>query len=143
MSQLIETREIKHFHLFCGAGGGAKGFNAGQARVGNMVARSRCIGGVDNDPSAIKDFEKLSGVKGTVLDLFSRQQYADYYGHEPPADWREATPDDIRQAAHNECPNIVFLSAPCRSFSGLLCELAYTEADEAETEPQEEVTTHV
>jgi hypothetical protein len=26
---------------------------------------------------------------------------------------------------------------------GYLCELAYTEADEAETEPQEEVTTHV
>lgn len=32
-----DVREIRHFHL-CGAiGGGAKGFNRGQARVGNAV----------------------------------------------------------------------------------------------------------
>ena len=28
--------EIRHFHLFCGLGGGAAGFNRGQARVGPM-----------------------------------------------------------------------------------------------------------
>jgi hypothetical protein len=30
--------EIRHFHLFCGLGGGAKDFNRGRARVGNMRA---------------------------------------------------------------------------------------------------------
>lgn len=39
--------EIRHFHLFCGIGGGARGFNRGEARVGNLSARFRCLGGVD------------------------------------------------------------------------------------------------
>ncbi len=84
--------EIRHFHLFCGLGGGAKGFNQGEARVGNMQARFRCLGGVDVDPAAIKDFERLAGVPGTVLDMFTREQYIAFHGHEPPAGWREATP---------------------------------------------------
>jgi len=119
---MTELREITHFHLFCGIGGGAKGFNNGQARVGNLMARFRCLGGIDNDPAAIRDFNRLAGVLGTRLDLFSREQYVAFYGQEPPLDWREATPDDIRRAAGNERPNIVFLSAPCKGFSGLLSE---------------------
>ncbi len=81
--------EIRHFHLFCGLGGGAAGFNRGHARVGSLEARFRCIGGVDSDPAAISDFERLAGVPGTVLDLFSREQYTAFHGHEPPSDWRE------------------------------------------------------
>jgi site-specific DNA-cytosine methylase len=115
-------KEITHFHLFCGLGGGAKGFNKGQARVGNMEAKFVCVGGIDNDASAIRDFERLAGVPGTVLDMFSREQYIAFHGKEPPADWREATPEDIRRAAGYRRPNIVFLSAPCKGFSGLLSE---------------------
>lgn len=114
--------EIKHFHLFCGLGGGAKGFNNGEARVGNLEAKFRCLGGIDSDPAAIRDFNKLSGVAGTVMDLFSLEQYIAFHGKEPPAGWREATVIDIRSAAGNERPNIVFLSAPCKGFSGLLSE---------------------
>jgi site-specific DNA-cytosine methylase len=114
--------EIRHFHLFAGLGGGARGFNRGQARVGNMVARFRCIGGVDNDPAAMRDFQRLAGVPGTVLDMFDREQYTAFHGHEPPADWREATPQDIQRAAGGERPAICFLSAPCKGFSGLLSE---------------------
>lgn len=117
---MIEQREIRHFHLFCGLGGGAKGFNRGNARVGNMEARFRCIGGIDVDPGAIADFQRLSGAPGTALDLFDRDQYRAFHGKEPPADWREATPADIQAAASGETPNIVFLSAPCKGFSGLL-----------------------
>ena len=51
---LLERREIRHFHLFCGLGGGARGFNRGTARVGNMVADFRSIGGIDVDPSGIR-----------------------------------------------------------------------------------------
>jgi site-specific DNA-cytosine methylase len=115
-------REIRHFHLFCGLGGGARGFNAANPRVGNLSGRFRCLGGIDVDPAAIRDFSRLTGTPGTVMDLFDRDQYRDFHGTEPPADWREATPDDIRRAAGNEHPHIVFLSAPCKGFSGLLAE---------------------
>jgi site-specific DNA-cytosine methylase len=29
-----QEQQIKHFHVFCGAGGGALGFQRGQAKVG-------------------------------------------------------------------------------------------------------------
>lgn len=118
----MKTVEIKHFHIFSGAGGGAKGFNRGKAEVGNFRANFRCIGGIDVDAAGIRDFDNLAGVKGTVLDLFDRSQYIDFHGKEPPNDWKEASPDDIRRAAGGEFPNIVFLSAPCKGFSGLLAE---------------------
>ena len=114
--------EIRHFHLFCGLGGGARGFNAGQARVGTQTARFRCLGGVDSDPKAIADFGRAAGTAGTVLDLFGRDQYVAFHKHEPPAAWREATSADIRRAAGNERPHIVFTSPPCKAFSGLLSE---------------------
>jgi site-specific DNA-cytosine methylase len=64
--------EIRHSHLCCGLGGGARGFNRGRAQIGSLRVRSRCIGGVDVDPEAIADFEKLAGTRGTVLDLSAR-----------------------------------------------------------------------
>jgi site-specific DNA-cytosine methylase len=67
--------EIRHFHLFAGLGGGAKGFNRAQPRVGKLRARFRCLGGIDVDPAAMRDFERLTGAPGTVLDLFDREQY--------------------------------------------------------------------
>lgn len=119
---MIHIREIRHFGLFCGLGAGAKGFNRGQARVGNLQARFRCLGGIDVDPIAIDNFGRLAGVQGTVMDLFDREQYTAFHGREPGPDWREATTADIRRAAGNERPHIVFLSAPCKGFSGLLSE---------------------
>ena len=118
----MQTVELRHFHLFCGLGGGARGFNEASPRVGNLAAKFRCIGGVDVDPAAIRDFERLAGCKGTVLDMFDRDQYSDFHGHEPPAGWAECTPVDIQRSAGNERPHIVFLSAPCKGFSGLLSE---------------------
>lgn len=117
-----DVREIRHFHLFGAIGGGAKGFMRGKARVGNMVARSRCIGSIDVDAAANRDFKRLVGVEATTMDLFDRSQYVAFHGHEPPAGWREAMPDDIFKAAGCEFPHIVFLSAPCKGFSGLLNE---------------------
>ena len=96
---MIDVREIRHFHLFGAIGGGADGFNKGEARIGNMVAKFRCIGSVDVDSAANRDFERRIGIKATTLDLFDRSQYIAFNGKEPPADWREATPADIRAAA--------------------------------------------
>ena len=121
-SALVDYRTISHLHLFCGLGGGARGFSRGTARVGNMQAVFRCLGGIDVDPAAIRDFERLAGVPGTVLDLFDREQYTAFHGRSPGAGWREATPQDIQRAAGYKRPNIIFLSAPCKGFSGLLSE---------------------
>lgn len=118
----MSTVELRHFHLFVGLGGGARGFNKASPRVGNLQGRFRCIGGVDVDASAVRDFERLADTKGTVLDLFDRDQYRDFHGFEPGAGWLEATPADIQRAAGGERPHIVFLSAPCKGFSGLLSE---------------------
>lgn len=111
---------IKHFHLFCGLGGGAAGFNDATSRVGNTTARFDCLGGIDSDPEAIADFNRQTGVSGTVMDLFDRDQYTAWHGHAPPAGWREATPADIRRAAGNERPHIVFTSSPCKGLSSLM-----------------------
>lgn len=119
---MIETREIRHGHLCCGLAGGAKGFNQAQVRVGNLQANFRCLGGIDVDPAAIRDFNTLAGVPGTVMDLFDRAQYIDFHGKEPPADWREAMPADIVRAMGGERPHIWFISAPCKGLSGLMSE---------------------
>ncbi|MBP2302556.1 DNA cytosine methyltransferase [Azospirillum picis] len=116
----MDVREIRHFHVCCGIGGGVKGFNRGSARVGNMVAAPRFIGGVDVDPTALASLEKVAGAKGTLLDLFDRQQYAAFHGHEPPSGWREATGEDFRRAAGGERPHVVFMSTPCKGNSGLI-----------------------
>ena len=116
------TKEIRHFHFCCGIGGAAKGFNKANPRVGNLQARFRCLGGVDIDPSAIRDFNRLAGVPGTVMDLFTRTQYTAFHSKEPPAGWREMGPADIRRAAGNERPHVVFISSPCKGASGLLSE---------------------
>lgn len=116
----MTTVTITHAHLFCGLGGGAKGFNAAQARVGTLRGQFRCLGGIDVDPAAIRDFERLSGAPGTCMDLFSRDQYRAFHGQEPPQGWREAGPEDIRAAFGGQLPHIVFTSAPCKGFSGLL-----------------------
>lgn len=115
-------RILNHFHFCCGLGGGAKGFNRAKPVVGNMQAEWRCLGGIDVDPAGLRDFERLSGVPGTLLDLFTRDQYTRFHGVEPPAGWREATPDDVRRAAQNDDPDAVFISSPCKGASGLLSE---------------------
>ncbi|TGC21091.1 DNA cytosine methyltransferase [Pseudomonas citronellolis] len=115
-------RTLYHFHFCCGLGGGAKGFNRARPRVGNVEAQWECLGGIDVDPSGLADFSRLAGVPGTLLDLFTRDQYIDFHGKEPPPGWREATPEDVRRAAQGKRPDAVFISSPCKGASGLLSE---------------------
>lgn len=123
MTRVAEIeRDILHGHLFCGVGAGAKGFNRGAARVGITRARSVCVGGIDVDAAACRDFERIAGVKATCMDLFTLEQYRAFHGKMPPAGWREAGPPDISRSFGGRRPNIVFLSAPCKGFSGLLSE---------------------
>ncbi len=115
-------RTLYHFHFCCGLGGGAAGFNRARPRVGSVEAEWVCLGGIDVDPAGLRDFERLAGVPGTLLDLFTRDQYVRFHGKEPPAGWREATPEDVRRAAGGRRPDTVFISSPCKGASGLLSE---------------------
>ncbi|MCY1393217.1 C-5 cytosine-specific DNA methylase [compost metagenome] len=119
---MMLKRTFKHFHFCCGLGGGAKGFNRARPRVGNVEGHWECLGGIDVDPAGLRDFERLAGVPGTLLDLFTRDQYIRFHGKEPPPGWREATPDDVRRAARGKRPDAVFISSPCKGASGLLSE---------------------
>ncbi|WP_315810444.1 DNA cytosine methyltransferase [Pseudomonas sp. C9-3] len=115
-------RTFKHYGFCCGLGGGSAGFNDSSAIVGNVQASWRCLGGVDNAQGALHDFEKATGTKGTLLDLFTRDQYTRFHGKEPPPGWVEATVDDIRRSAGYEFPDAVFISSPCKGASGLLAQ---------------------
>ncbi|WP_369050153.1 DNA cytosine methyltransferase [Burkholderia gladioli] len=116
------NRVYNSFGMCSGLGGGAKGFKKAMSRVGAMTATWRCIGGIDNDPAAARDFRTLVGVPCTVMDLFTREQYTAFHGAPPPAGWREATAADVRAAAGHEHPHCVFISSPCKGASGLLSE---------------------
>lgn len=115
-------KKLHHFHFCCGLGGGAKGFNRAKPVVGNVQAEWVCLGGIDVSASSLRNFAKLAGVPGTLLDLFTRDQYIRFHGKEPPAGWREATPEDVCRAAGGIRPDAVFISSPCKGASGLLSE---------------------
>lgn len=161
MPKKTTTKSYTAFHLFCGMGGGAMGFAAARARLGNVEAVVENIGGVDCDPIAVEDYRLLTRSPGSVLDLFTLDDYIDFHGKIPPGwarlcggrprpvdpaplrlpdgsvlaakpskkpRWREATPYDLLAAAGGRHPNIVFLSPPCKSFSGLLARRRCDEA---------------
>jgi site-specific DNA-cytosine methylase len=111
---------VQHFHVCGGSGSGAAGFNDADPSIGPVKGTMRCIGGVDVDPRACRDFRMMTGVPQACLDLFTVGMYRRYWGRMPPLGWREATPQDFRDAAHGLFPDIVFTSMPCKGFSGLL-----------------------
>lgn len=108
------------FHLFSGLGGGALGFQRAAETWNGQTVRFTTLGGIDSDPEACADFTALTGTAVTCLDLFARDDYTAFHGHEPGPDWREATPEDLRRAAGGQRPDVVFTSPPCKAFSGLL-----------------------
>lgn len=116
----MKYSEITHFGVFSGSGIGAAGMQQAQPEIPGLRGRMVCLGGIDVDPAGAADFQRFTGVRCTVRDLFSRNQYIAFHGHQPPEGWAEALPADMRAAAGGRRPNILFLSAPCKGFSGLL-----------------------
>lgn len=115
----MKPQDVTHFHLFGGSGSGAAGYKDADPSIGAMKGRMVLLGGIDVDPLACADFKMLTGVEQACVDLFSLQQYLAWHGHMPPEGWREATADTVRAAAQWQFPDLVFLSAPCKGFSGL------------------------
>lgn len=87
---------------FCGIGGGALGFQAARAALAGIEGRIVSVGGIDNDPAACRDFERLTGSPALCVDA-----------------WR-LTPPVLRAFAGATAPDIVFASPPCKGFSALL-----------------------
>lgn len=87
--------------LFCGMGGGALGFTRARNVFRGVTGRFRICGAVDVDAASCRDFETLTGFEPTRADIHSM------------------TVDDMREA-HDARPDVVFLSPPCKGFSGLL-----------------------
>ncbi|MDH7578498.1 MAG: DNA cytosine methyltransferase [Bacillota bacterium] len=114
------TQEYTVLHLFCGIGGTALGFQQAVSEYKGMVGRFRTLAGIDVDPEACTDFEMLTGARAVQLDLFSREDYVAFHGHEPGSNWQEATAIDLLEATGGEYPDVIFLSPPCKGFSGLL-----------------------
>jgi site-specific DNA-cytosine methylase len=98
----MTTHVFRAGFLFCGLGAGARGFLDATARLGQHDARFESVGGIDLDPLACADFETRTGSKATCADVATAQ------------------PSDLRAAWGEQAPDAVFLSAPCKGFSGLL-----------------------
>ena len=81
--------------LFCGLGAGARGFLESRVNRDGHTARFVSVGGIDNDPLACADFEKLTGTPGTVADLAAMQ------------------PRELVDVWGPVAPDVVFLSPPC------------------------------
>ena len=119
-------KRYKVLHLCCGIGGGALGFQNATMEwktglIGTEMQGSfETLAGIDVDPAGLKDFERLTGARGILMDLFSRQQFIDFHGKEPDVDWSEVHPQDLLDALYGEHPDVIFISAPCKGYSLLL-----------------------
>lgn len=113
-------KTYKVLHLFSGIGGAALGFQEARQEYKGMLGQFETLAGIDCDPEACQDFENLTGAPAVQMDLFSRSDYQAFHGQEPPEGWQEVTPVEILESTNGEHPDVVFLSPPCKGFSGLL-----------------------
>ncbi|MFT3819865.1 MAG: DNA cytosine methyltransferase [Rubrivivax sp.] len=118
LKQVVKTV----LHLFGATGAGARGFQHARAQVAGMEGRWECLGSMDIDAKANRVFARRIGATAIDIDFADRSQYIAINGHEPPTGWREATPGDLHRASRGRRPDAIFLSAPCKGFSGLLPE---------------------
>lgn len=122
--QFSENTQYKTaFILFGGIGGETKGLMKSQVEYGGKVYRFKILGSVDFDPIACFNHDLICGEKTSIcMDLFTREQYIAWNGHEPPPEWREVTPWDMWVAMGQQVPFFLFTSPPCKGLSGLLPE---------------------
>lgn len=117
------AKTYHHLQLFCGLGGLSTGIGDAVAQHAGLEGRWECLAAIDSDPATVAAYNAYTASRtGHVVDLFDREQYEQFHGHAPPADWREATPDTIRRLCGGQRPDLVASSPPCKGFSGLLPE---------------------
>src|SRR3546814_6400811 len=80
LKPVTQEEIITHAHLFCGIGVGAKGFNKATPRVANIVGRYKCIGGIDVDAGAMRNYRseehtsELQSLMSISSDVFCLQK---------------------------------------------------------------------
>lgn len=116
----LSQHEYTVLHVCGGSGGAGMGFKEARAEFKGAVGQFRTLCSIDVDREANEDFRHLVGAPAFDMDLFTREDYTAFHGHEPPSGWKEAEPDDILAATGGEHPDAVFFSPPCKGLSGLL-----------------------
>ncbi|MEF3304201.1 DNA cytosine methyltransferase [Paenibacillus sp. GYB003] len=107
--------------LFGGIGGASAGFLKSQIEYGGQIYRLKLLCSIDSDPVACRNHDSITGENtSVVMDLFTREMYKAWHGHEPPAGWREAEPWDLWVAFGYQIPFFLFTSPPCKGLSALL-----------------------
>ncbi|QDS35863.1 DNA cytosine methyltransferase [Brevibacillus brevis] len=107
--------------LFGGIGGASVGYMRSKIEYGGKIHKFRLLCSIDYDPVACKNHDNITGENtAVVMDLFTREQYIDWHGQEPPPEWQEATPWDMWVAFGNQIPYFLFTSPPCKGLSALL-----------------------
>ena len=96
------TRTFTAVFLFAGIGVGALGFVQARVTVNGVQGVIRSLGGVDLDPIACKSFQKLTGSPCHQRDI------------------AKMTGAELRALFGDDPPDVIFLSAPCQGFSGLI-----------------------
>lgn len=91
-------------HFFCGIGGTKLGTAKARAIAGGETARFQAIGGIDVDPQACRDYERLTGAPALCVDV------------------HQLEPAALRRFAGDRRPDFVASSSPCTGFSRLLSE---------------------
>lgn len=97
-----ETMTYTALFPFGGIGAGARGFLDAQLRTTGVNARFQCVGGIDVDAGACRDFEYLTDSPALCADIAAM------------------TPDQLVAFAGRRAPDVVFMSPPCKGASGLL-----------------------
>jgi len=87
-------REYTCLFAFSGIGAGARGFL--EARLPSGAAQFKILGGIDLDPRACEDFERLTGAPAWCTDL------------------ARVTGADLRARYGDVAPDVIFLSPPCK-----------------------------
>lgn len=98
----FKSHEFTALFLFAGIGAGALGFVDAKVTMQGRTGRFRSLGGIDNDQLACDDFERLTKSPSLCVDLATM------------------TAADLRAFAGAKAPDVVFMSPPCKGFSGLM-----------------------
>ncbi|MGZ0050165.1 DNA cytosine methyltransferase [Brevibacillus gelatini] len=107
--------------LFGGIGGASAGYMRSKIEYGGKIHKLKLLCSIDYDPVACLNHDAITGENtAVVMDLFTREQYMDWHGHEPPPEWREVTPWDMWVAFGYQIPYFLFTSPPCKGLSALL-----------------------
>lgn len=102
----MTPREYSVLFPFCGLGAGARGFLDAQITMFGAPATFRSVGGIDVDPLGCADFEYLTDSPALCVDI------------------AKLSASELRAFAGDAAPDVVFMSPPCKSFSGLLSKKA-------------------